>query len=236
MKHAIQQAQNNNSLKHNSLKHKSLKRLVLVSPLVLVKLGLGLGFFLAVGGLIGLNNAAYAASRCVNSAGIVVAYADNAASCPSGSSFKGEVINANGTAVNAADLALAQAQAARDDQAVKALEVQAQHAAKANEKTLLAAQKQANSQAKRCEAAELALVRAQDKLNDVPASASVKTKHKKAAKAAKASKKDKANQASQTTQAMHTVIRDEDGKPSKAKNKAQHKLDAAQAKRDLACS
>jgi multidrug resistance efflux pump len=181
----------------------------------------------AVFGIIMFSHTAQASSRCVNQAGRVVAYVESPATCPNGSVFKGEVINTNGSAVNPADLAQSQAQAARDSQAVKTSEMQAQKAARAHEKNLLVAQKQANSQAKRCEAAELALVRAQDKLNDVPASTSVKTKHKKAAKASKEAK---------ATQTTHTVIRDEDSKPNKAKNKAQHKLDAAQVKRDLACN
>jgi hypothetical protein len=158
----------------------------------------------------------HAAARCVNPSGTVVGYADTAASCPAGSRFQGEV--AAMPAAPASDVKSAQAQANRDQQSVKALETKQLKEQQAYAKAQLAAQKKGAGSAKSCKTAELALKRAKDRYEDSP-TASVK--HKKASK----------NSKTQT----HTVVRDGEGKAGKARRKAQHALDAAQGKRDLAC-
>ncbi len=157
-----------------------------------------------------------AAARCVNAAGGVVGYADTAASCPAGSSFKGEV--AAMPAAPASDVKSAQAQAAKDQKAVATLEANRAKEERANAKAQLAAQKSSASKAKQCKTAELALKRAQDRYDDSP-SATVKTR------------KAKKNSKTQT----HSVIREGDGKSGKARKKALHALEAAQGKRALAC-
>jgi hypothetical protein len=157
---------------------------------------------------------AQAATRCVNAAGAVVGYADTAASCPAGSSFKGEV--APMPAAAASDVKSAQAQAARDQKSVDALEARRLKDERADAKAQLAAQKKNGSKVKSCKAAELALKRAQNRYEDAP-SASVK--------------QHKGKKNAQT----HTVIRESDTKAGKGKKKAQHALEAAQGKRDLAC-
>jgi hypothetical protein len=162
---------------------------------------------------------AHAAVRCTNAAG-AVAYADTAAACPAGYSQKGEV--AAMPPVAAKDQALAQHQAANDKKAADALDKQRIKDERATAKAQLAAQKGGASKAKQCKTAELALKRAKDKYDDAP-SASSKSK-----KSSKASKKD----GGQT----HVVMREGDDKASKAKKKARHSVDNAQAKRDLACA
>jgi hypothetical protein len=159
---------------------------------------------------------AQAATRCVNPAGAVVGYADTAASCPAGSSFKGEI--APMPAAAASDVKSAQAQAARDQKSVDALEAKRLKDERADAKARLAAQKKNASQAKSCKTAELALKRAKDRYDDAPSASAKQPKAKK-------------NSKTQT----HTVIRDSDTKAGKAKKKAQHALEAAQGKRDLAC-
>jgi hypothetical protein len=157
-----------------------------------------------------------AAARCVNTAGAVVGYADTAASCPAGSQFKGEV--AAVPAAPASDVKSAQAQAAKDQKSVDAMDKARLKEERANAKAQLAAQKRGAGKAKSCKAAELALMRAKNRYDDAP-SASTKTKTGKKSK-------------SQT----HVVMRESEGKAGKAKRKAQHALEAAQGKRDLACA
>jgi endonuclease/exonuclease/phosphatase (EEP) superfamily protein YafD len=175
--------------------------------------------------LLAMSQNSYAASRCVNAAGTVVAYAGSAASCPLNTQFKGEVTNV--TQVNDADIANAQAQAQRDIKAAHALDAQAAQETKAHVKAQIAAQKSQASHVKQCQAAELALERVKQAVSDVPTSHSIKTQPAKASKAAQKS--------GASTSLAHTTIRDEDGKPSKAKKKALHKLQAAQSKRDISC-
>lgn len=159
---------------------------------------------------------AHAATRCVNAAGAVVGYADTAATCPAGSSFKGEV--APMPAAAASDVKNAQAQAARDQKAVDALEAQRMKDERADAKAQLAAQTKNSGKAKSCKAAELALKRAKNRYDDAPSASVKQSKSKKSSK-------------TQT----HTVIHDSETKAGKSKRKAQHALEAAQGKRDLAC-
>jgi hypothetical protein len=159
----------------------------------------------------------HAAARCVNTAGAVVGYADTAASCPAGSQFKGEV--AAVPAAPASDVKSAQAQAAKDQKSVDAMDKARLKEERANAKAQLAEQKRGAGKAKSCKAAELALTRAKNRYDDAPSSASVKTKLGKPSK-------------TQT----HVVVRESEGKAGKAKRKAQHALEAAQGKRDLACA
>jgi hypothetical protein len=157
------------------------------------------------------------AARCVNAAGAIVGYADSAAQCPQGSSYKGDV--GAMPKVDAADQARAQAQASKDQQAVSKLEAQRAKEAAANARAQAAANKQDAGKGKRCKSAEIALKKAKDRYDDAP-SASIKTK------------KPNKNNKTQT----HTVTREGDEKAGKAKKKARHGLEYAQSKRDLACS
>jgi hypothetical protein len=158
-----------------------------------------------------------AAARCVNTTGAVVGYADIAASCPAGSRFQGEVSAMPPAA--ASDVKNAQAQALRDQAAATAIDTQQNQQARAQAKAQLAAQKQNNASVKRCKLAELALTRAKNRYEDAPSTTF---------KQAKANKKSKTQ--------THIVIRESDSKASKSQKKARHALEAAQGKRDLACS
>jgi hypothetical protein len=159
---------------------------------------------------------AHAAVRCTNAAG-AMAYADTASACPAGYTQKGEV--AAMPPVTAKDQALAQQQSTSDKKAADALDKQRIKDERAAAKAQYAAQKGGASKVKRCKTAELALKRAKDKYDDAP---SASTKHSKASKKSK----------TQT----HVVVREGDDKASKAKKKARHGLENAQAKRDLACA
>ncbi len=178
------------------------------------------------------NSTSHAASRCVNGAHAVVAYVDNAQACPVGTQFKGDVMKA--AHVNDADRTNAETQAARDIDAANALDAQAVATANANIKAQLAAQKQQASHDKHCQTATLALERMKNKADDVANNHSAKPKRSKASKHSR--KKNSQQSDDNAPQVLtHTVVRDEDGKPNKAKQKSLHKLEAAQAKRDLAC-
>lgn len=157
---------------------------------------------------------AQAATRCVNAAGAVVGYADTADACPVGSRFKGEV--APMPAAAASDVKNAQGQATRDQKSVDSLEAKRLKDERADAKAQLTAQKKNSSKVKSCQSAELALKRAKNRYDDPP---SARVKQRKGKKNAQ----------------THTVIRDSDTKAGKGKKKAQHALEAAQGKRDMAC-
>ena len=164
---------------------------------------------------------ANAAVRCTNAAG-AVAYADTSTACPAGYTQKGEV--AAMPPVAAKDQAKAQQQATSDKNAVAALDKQRIKDERAAAKAQYAAQKGSTSKAKQCKTAELALKRAQDKYDDAPSASS------------KSSKTSKTNKKNNNNTQTHVVIREGDDKASKAKKKARHGLENAQAKRDLACA
>ncbi len=159
---------------------------------------------------------AHAATRCVNAAGAVVGYADTAASCPAGSSFKGEV--APMPAAAASDVKNAQAQAARDQKAVDALEAQRVKDERADAKAQLTARKKSGNKAKSCKAAELTLKRAKDRFDDTVYDRSVSTNK---------TKKSSTN---------HSTNWDNQSVNAKKRRSSQRSLEMAQGKRDLACN
>ena len=158
---------------------------------------------------------AHAATRCVNAAGAVVGYADTAASCPAGSSFKGEV--APMPAAAASDVKNAQAQAARDQKAVDTLEAQRVKDERADAKAQLAAQTKNSGKAKSCKHAELALKNAKGAFDDTAYDRTVGF----------VIKKSKSNN--------NKIIHEDNSNKAKKRRKAQRSLDLAQGKRDLAC-
>jgi hypothetical protein len=162
--------------------------------------------------------AAHSTVRCTNPAGTVIAYAESALGCPAGSQAKGEVAPANQP--TASQMAQTKAQVDSDRSTGNALESKRLKEERAQAKAIAALQKDKDSKAKRCKAADVALKRAQERYSDNP---------KTSSKGNKASSKASKNPS-------HTVVREENEKSSKSRKKAKRGLESAQAKRDSVCS